>query len=737
MVLVRYYQHDRLLDDLSVRFHQSDLKARIRRIGVEFEAGRTVTHWFDSHAIAVSASPSRLVARVDACRVTFLLTAEASGSGPHLPLDIHAYNGNPGPVRLLRHLIEVEVEPPSGATLQPAEVRWLRNGWQSWSFAGVLTLESSRMAQPRFEWIRAIKEDPLVPADEAPFVSDMVTALRLGDNALVVGAANQTCFQRIRVEPARSPLQLTLEIDLDREPMHPGQSLQLGSWCIEGEHTATYLVREWARRRASTDCGAGTLPGAFGADTTPAPHSDASDSANRPVGRAPPRGSSPSASLVATSAIAPTDSSVRSGSAGRLVGWCSWYDRKRNITHDYIRRTVERIRSTPELAPLSTVIIDDGYQERVGDWLVPAARYGAKVAESARLIREAGLTAGIWVAPFVAQGGSRLIEQHPEWVATRNGRPCRLGFNPHWRSTFYALDVRNEEFLEHLSQLFSQLSEAGFRVFKLDYLYPAALPLDRSPAAPGRFAAFRNAVTRIRRAVAGDSYLLGCGCPLAPSIGLFDAVRVSTDIDYCWKSPALLEAATGDEEMVGIFPAARNTLVRSTFGQAFWHVDPDCVLLAQGRGSATQGEKALFARLAAMAGDVVLVGDDLARWGCAELSSFRESLARHGTRFVPLDAADRPDPTWAFASGSGWTSVAAFNLGDRKEMLSVQRAHLRSLADEIAAVCTLPPTEATLHPDRIAVSPIESRTAVVVDVRFHAVPAPQPGLAGGTTREDA
>ncbi len=697
MVLVRFDQHDTLLDDLSIHFHQCRLAARIRRIGVSLEAGRRLDAWLPAPAWKAESDRAGPYFSARIARVGFAVRPHTLGGGRHLQLDLLASSDNPGPVRLLHHRIELEVALPDGPDLKPDEVRWFRNGWQSWSFAGTLQPGVTPMPQPRVEWIRAIKEDPLVPARSAPFVSDMVASLRLRDEALAVGAANQRYFQRIRLDSNVRPMLLTLEIDLDRQPMHPGQTLALGSWQLEGEHTASYLVREWASRQAATAQPAGQAASPAHADSaahsTPAASAGPTDFAGAPVPRGGLRSSRP------------------------LAGWCSWYDRKRRITHSYIGRTVERLRSTPELSGLSTVVIDDGYQSRVGDWLVPRPGYGGSVLDTARLIRDAGLAPGIWVAPFVAQAGSELVERHPEWVATRNGRPYGLGFNPHWRSTFYALDIRNLDLLAHLASVFAELRAAGFWLFKLDYLYPAALPLDRGPDGSGRFEAFRNAVAHLRKAAGNDSYFLGCGCPLAPSAGLFDAIRVSTDIDYCWKTPTLLHAVTGDEEMVGIFPAARNTMVRRLFGPSLWRVDPDCVLLSSGKGTATAAEKLLFARLAALSGDVFLVGDDLTRWGPADLAAFSELFAGLGHELVPLDAADRVDPTWAFVSGPGGPAVAAFNMGDRKEMASVQLAHLRSLLPGVSAVSTAAPVVAKLDRDRIDVSPVESRAAIVVDLR--------------------
>ena len=46
---------------------------------------------------------------------------------------------------------------------------------------------------------------------------------------------------------------------------------------------------------------------------------------------------------------------------------------------------------------------------------------------------------------------------------------------------------------------------------------------------PSSAPAYRSGIELIREAIGEDAYLLGCGAPLLPSSGLFDAMRVSPD----------------------------------------------------------------------------------------------------------------------------------------------------------------------------------------------------------------
>ena len=49
--------------------------------------------------------------------------------------------------------------------------------------------------------------------------------------------------------------------------------------------------------------------------------------------------------------------------------------------------------------------------------------------------------------------------------------------------------------------------------------------------------AYREGLEVIRDA-AGDAYLLGCGAPILPSVGLLDAMRVSPDTAPEWEPPS-------------------------------------------------------------------------------------------------------------------------------------------------------------------------------------------------------
>ena len=71
--------------------------------------------------------------------------------------------------------------------------------------------------------------------------------------------------------------------------------------------------------------------------------------------------------------------------------------------------------------------------------------------------------------------------------------------------------------------------ELGIDYFKIDFVYAGALAGRRHQDLPP-VEAYRRGLRLIREAIGPDAYLLGCGVPILPSIGLVDAMRVGPDI---------------------------------------------------------------------------------------------------------------------------------------------------------------------------------------------------------------
>jgi alpha-galactosidase len=262
------------------------------------------------------------------------------------------------------------------------------------------------------------------------------------------------------------------------------------------------------------------------------------------------------------------------------TGWCSWYHYYAEVTEADIMENLAAI-GTAGL-PVDVIQLDDGWQAEIGDWLAYSDRF-ASLADLAARIRDAGRRPGIWVAPFLVGARSQVAREHPEWLVGGPDAPVDAGHN--WDQDLYALDSTHAGAAGYLRAVFGRLSELGFDYFKLDFLYAGALDGPRaadSPAADSRgtagqpLSAYRAGLQLIRDAVGPGPYLLGCGAPILPSVGMVDAMRVSPDI-----SPEF-DPDGGDPSRPSQFGATLSTVGRAFQHGRFWVNDPDCVLARPG-----------------------------------------------------------------------------------------------------------------------------------------------------------
>ena len=119
--------------------------------------------------------------------------------------------------------------------------------------------------------------------------------------------------------------------------------------------------------------------------------------------------------------------------------------------------------------------------------------------------------------------------------------------------------------------MFSTFRELGIDFFKIDFLYAAALEGGRHQDVPP-VEAYRRGLRLVRDAIGPAAYLLGCGAPIPPSVGLVDAMRVSPDIGATYEPPQ------GD-----LSQGSQRSAVLSGVGRAwqhgrFWVNDPDCLI---------------------------------------------------------------------------------------------------------------------------------------------------------------
>lgn len=282
--------------------------------------------------------------------------------------------------------------------------------------------------------------------------------------------------------------------------------------------------------------------------------------------------------------------------------WCSWYSLYRWIDEASINNTLSGVDSLP----FDVIQVDDGWQVAYGDW-VPNRKFSSGMNKLASDIQSTGRRAGMWIAPFMASKKSTLYHRHPDWLLRdENGKHVQVGLT--WEGRPYALDTSHPEFLEWLTKMIQTVRSWGISYLKLDFLYAGALRGRRYKNIP-REQAYRNALQVIREA-AGDAYILACGAPIIPSLGLVDGLRIGPDVTPYWVNKPLVEWLNNPSEASTV-NAIRTSLHRLWL-QPIVHTDPDVAFFRSRYNGLFQAEKQLLLDLGTITG--FKATSDLPQW---------------------------------------------------------------------------------------------------------------------------
>lgn len=312
----------------------------------------------------------------------------------------------------------------------------------------------------------------------------------------------------------------------------------------------------------------------------------------------------------------------------KIAGYTSWYNRYQNIDEKSIGRDLAGCAGL--LMPGDLFQIDDGWEPFVGDWLQADERkFPRGMKALAEEIHSRGFMAGLWLAPFVCQKGSKIYREHPDWLLRVNGKPWYCGCN--WGG-FYALDIDRAEVVEYLERCFDRiLNQWGFDLVKLDFLYAAA-PVGRD--FESRAGRMTRALELLRR-LCGEKLILGCGVPLMPAFGLFDYCRVSCDVGLDWDSNFIMRRT--NRERVSTRQAIGSSLFRRQLsGRAFLN-DPDVFFLRDDNIRLSPEKKHALATVNSLVGGVLLHSDDMSGYSLEAKEQYRQLLRNREAKNLRVD----------------------------------------------------------------------------------------------------
>jgi len=295
--------------------------------------------------------------------------------------------------------------------------------------------------------------------------------------------------------------------------------------------------------------------------------------------------------------------------------WCSWYSLYKWINEHIITNALHALGDLP----FDVFQLDDGWQITHGDW-EPTKKFPSGMAELANKIKATGRTAGLWLAPFMVTKLSSIFRDHPDWLLRdEHGKPVPVGLT--WEGVPYALDVSHPEVLEWLDKLIRKVRSWGYDYLKLDFLYAGAAPGKRYKDIP-REVAYRNAMQVMRKA-AGDAYILACGAPIVPTLGLCDGIRVGPDVSPYWLNNPLTVWLNNPND-----PCTQNS-IRTSFHRLWLkpivNIDPDVMFLRSKHNALKPEEQQLLLDLGTISG--FKATSDLPQWmNRQNLDSLREFL---------------------------------------------------------------------------------------------------------------
>ncbi len=351
-------------------------------------------------------------------------------------------------------------------------VRFWRQGYQSWSFSGVVETDTVELEQGL----------PTVGGDgdstsvfqETPWSSWWVGLVGRADGASLLAGAESVARTKVWLATEGTQLWAVWGHRGERVALADGEQLELDPLHLAVGNDAHALHRHYAE----------AVVGRIGGPELPSP---------------PP------------------------------TGWATWYQFYAEVTEDDVRSNLA-FAADPgdDLAPMEVFQVDDGWQQLWGAWTA-GEDFPSGMDVLAADVADAGFTPGLWMAPFYVHRDTDAYQQNPDWwVRDLDGE--EIAFDNIGTGDYAIIDATHPQAGAWMAQQVADRVAEGWTYLKLDFLYAGAQEGQRHEDVTG-VEAYHRGLTLLREA-AGDAWVLACGAPLLPTVGYAESYRTGADIAF-------------------------------------------------------------------------------------------------------------------------------------------------------------------------------------------------------------
>lgn len=294
-----------------------------------------------------------------------------------------------------------------------------------------------------------------------------------------------------------------------------------------------------------------------------------------------------------------------------IKGWCSYYAFGTKINETKILNQVEVLRKN-NLTKFEYILLDEGWNTAWGDWLeVDNTKFPSGLKRFAKKIKSHRFKLGIWLAPFLVSPKAKIVKNHPSWFVQKDGslhHGLRMTtFDKFLPFHKYMLDIKNKNVQAYLDRIFTWLiTDCGFELIKLDFLYANHFMPDRTNEEADTL--LRQFLYRIKKKYP-KVYILGCGSPLIPAIGVVDGMRIGPDTltPYVQSIP-WFGTYTNKKRYKNVMV----NLKTRRWTNIFWNTDPDVFICRKEYGLSHEKLIDFQQHILKLKGNIFL-GDDMTK----------------------------------------------------------------------------------------------------------------------------